>query len=215
MVGLLTEQNLDALLYPTIRQTARPIGQGQPGSACQLSAVSGLPAITVPAGFAQDDMPVGLELLGAPWSEPTLIGLAYAFEQATHHRRPPDFTPSLIDPPAPVDLVGPAIPASGEAGEMELVFEPTTHVLRYRIALDALQPADVLSIDLHRSSEDSDVGPVVRHLDAGKNAIVGEVSLGGQEVHLLREGHMYLDIHTREQLTGMLRIDLGPLSPGA
>ena len=56
---------------------------------CQASAATGLPAVTVPAGFADDGMPVGVELLGRPFSEPDLLKLAYAFEQATHHRRLP------------------------------------------------------------------------------------------------------------------------------
>ena len=84
-----------ALIYPTIRQTARPIGQGQPGSNCSLSAISGLPAITVPAGYAADGMPVGLEMIGREFAEADLIRLAYAYEQATLHRRPPESTPSL------------------------------------------------------------------------------------------------------------------------
>jgi Asp-tRNA(Asn)/Glu-tRNA(Gln) amidotransferase A subunit family amidase len=49
----------------------------------------------VPAGFADDGMPVGLELLGRRFAEPGLLKLAYAFEQATHHRRPPALTPKL------------------------------------------------------------------------------------------------------------------------
>jgi amidase len=58
------------------------------GSNCQLSANSGLPAITTPAGFTADGLPVGVELLGRAWSEPQLIKLAYAYEQATRHRPP-------------------------------------------------------------------------------------------------------------------------------
>ena len=99
VTALLDEQELDALIYPTIRRTARPIGQPQPGSNCALSATSGLPAITVPGGFADDDMPVGVELLGRAWAESRLIELAFAYEQGTGHRRAPDFTPSLVSPP--------------------------------------------------------------------------------------------------------------------
>ncbi|MEP7273400.1 MAG: hypothetical protein ABI882_18010, partial [Acidobacteriota bacterium] len=47
--------------------------------------------ITVPAGFAFD-LPIGISFAGRAWSEPTLIRLAYAFEQATKHRLPPKFT---------------------------------------------------------------------------------------------------------------------------
>ena len=71
------------------------IGEMQMGTNCQLSANSGLPAITVPGGFTADGLPVGVELLGRAWTEPQLIKFAYAYEQTTHHRRPPASTPAL------------------------------------------------------------------------------------------------------------------------
>jgi amidase len=58
-------------------------------------AVAGYPHVTVPMG-AVHELPVGLSFVGAAWSEAALIGYAYAYEQATHHRRPP----RLMPPPA-------------------------------------------------------------------------------------------------------------------
>ena len=94
----MADDRLDALAYPTIRRKANVVGQVQPGTNCHLSANSGLPAIVVPGGFTPDGLPVGLELLGRAWSEPQLIKLAYAYEQATRHRRPPASTPALARP---------------------------------------------------------------------------------------------------------------------
>ena len=91
----MVDNRLEALAYPTIRRKANVIGEMQMGSNCHLSANSGLPAIVVPGGFTPDGLPVGLELLGRAWSEPQLIKFAYAYEQATRHRRPPDSTPPL------------------------------------------------------------------------------------------------------------------------
>ena len=97
VLQLMAEQSLDALAYPTIRQVAAPVEEDQEGTNCHLSANSGLPSITVPAGFVEEGLPVGVELLGRAWSEARLIELAYAYEQATHHRRSPESTPSLTD----------------------------------------------------------------------------------------------------------------------
>jgi Asp-tRNA(Asn)/Glu-tRNA(Gln) amidotransferase A subunit family amidase len=54
-----------------------------------IASQSWLPAITVPAGFADGQLPVGLEFMGRPYDEGTLFRLAYGFEQATRHRRAP------------------------------------------------------------------------------------------------------------------------------
>lgn len=95
LLSLLDEHQLTALVYPTLRRTAAKIGEPQTGGNCAASAATGLPAITVPAGFADDGMPVGVEFLGRPFAETDLLGLAFAFERTTHHRRLPPLTPNV------------------------------------------------------------------------------------------------------------------------
>ena len=94
-VGLMAAQQLDALLYPA--NQARPHTHegglerfgGEPGT-CQESALTGLPQVTVPAGFIGGGRyPVGVSFLGRPWNDARVLSLAYAYEQATHHRVPP------------------------------------------------------------------------------------------------------------------------------
>jgi amidase len=60
------------------------------------AAVSGYPGITVPAGH-DAGLPLGITFMGRRWAEPKLIGLAYAYEQATHIRVPPQFIPTIGD----------------------------------------------------------------------------------------------------------------------
>jgi len=93
IVAAMKAQKLDALAYPTLRRKPAKIGEPQGGSNCQLSATTGLPAISFPAGFTPDGLPVGVELLGDQWSELELLKLAYSFEQATHLRKLPPMTP--------------------------------------------------------------------------------------------------------------------------
>lgn len=101
--GFFRERRFDALVLPT-NLPAAPIdliyaGQRLGASSSQASAVAGFPLVTVPAGFVFDRLPVGLSFMGPAWSEPTLIKLAYAFEQARPVRRPPAYVPSMLDLP--------------------------------------------------------------------------------------------------------------------
>ena len=99
VMHVMAENKLDALLYPHQKRLVVPIGEEQIERNGVVSNSTGFPAITFPAGFspptsdAPIGVPVGLELLGAEWSEPVLIRLAFAFEQLAKSRRPPLSTP--------------------------------------------------------------------------------------------------------------------------
>jgi Asp-tRNA(Asn)/Glu-tRNA(Gln) amidotransferase A subunit family amidase len=97
--SLMDDNRLDALVYPTWSNVPRLIGDlNTPGGDNnQLFAPStGFPAITVPMGYTRGEtLPIGLQFLGRAWSEPTLLRLAFAYEQATHHRRAPASAPPL------------------------------------------------------------------------------------------------------------------------
>jgi len=99
VLKLMDAGQLDALAYPTWSNPPRLIGDlNTPGgdNSQLFSPSTGFPAITVPMGFTRgESLPAGLQLLGRPWSEPRLLELAYSYEQATHHRRPPFSTPPL------------------------------------------------------------------------------------------------------------------------
>jgi amidase len=90
---------LDAIVAPT-GSPAWPTdlinGDHFTGASSTPAAVAGYPNINVPAGLSHG-LPVGISFFGRPYSEPTLIKLAYAYEQATRHRRAPQFIPTLGD----------------------------------------------------------------------------------------------------------------------
>lgn len=95
--AVMKKHRLDAIIAPTAQpawNTDVVNGDHFTGGSSTPAAVAGYPNINVPAGFAFG-LPVGISFFGRAWSEPTLIRIAYAYEQATHHRAPPKFLPTL------------------------------------------------------------------------------------------------------------------------
>ncbi len=104
----MADNRLDALIYATfdhdplmtpddVLTTFKNVPY--PGNNRLLSPMIGFPAMSVPAGFSSAGMPIGIEFLGRPFTEGLLFKIAYNYEQATHHRRPPTLTPALPGEP--------------------------------------------------------------------------------------------------------------------
>lgn len=106
LLDVMIEEDIDAFIYPTMSCPASPIytlesdptyvcEAGDPYSAGYLANATGFPDITVPMGYTEAGLPVGLSFMAEAYSEPKLLGYAYAFEQATDVRQPPATTPPL------------------------------------------------------------------------------------------------------------------------
>jgi amidase len=102
IMKLFADYALDALVYPHQKRLVVPIGETQIERNGALASVAGFPAITIPAGFSSPTadapigVPIGIEFLGRPWSEPFLFTIAYGLEQASLIRKPPASTPPVV-----------------------------------------------------------------------------------------------------------------------
>ena len=99
VLKLMADNRLDAIVYKSIEHQPQMISAGpnapNPGVPTMSTFLAFVPTIAVPAGFTSDNLPAGITFQGRPYSDGTLIKLAYAYEQATKHRKPPESVPAL------------------------------------------------------------------------------------------------------------------------
>lgn len=100
VMKIMADLELDAIVYPHQQQLVCKTGGSQQQRNGVLCSATGFPSIAVPAGFAPSPeapigVPVGMEIIGRPFSEPTLIEIAYSFEQLSRLRKPPVSAPAL------------------------------------------------------------------------------------------------------------------------
>lgn len=106
MLVLMADLRLDAIVHVSVEHSPTFIRDGiQPpfvngkGAPHLNTFLSDVPAITVPAGFTSEELPVGITFLGRPYSDAAMVRYAYAYEQATRHRRSPTTVPTLDGQP--------------------------------------------------------------------------------------------------------------------
>jgi amidase len=98
VLNAMKRDNLDVFVYPTWSNPPRKIGDMDSphgDNSQKIPPHTGLPGFTVPMGYTYGDLPAGLQIVGKLFDEPTLIRIAYAYEQATKHRRPPEKFPEI------------------------------------------------------------------------------------------------------------------------
>ncbi|MDQ8204683.1 amidase family protein [Pelagicoccus sp. SDUM812003] len=97
LIRLMDEYQLDALVFPFKTLPASKIADGWSNREGDnaLSSQTGFPGLLVPAGFTEENLPIAIEFLGRPFSEPTLIKLASGYEAVSKNRKLPENTPPL------------------------------------------------------------------------------------------------------------------------
>jgi hypothetical protein len=130
------------------------VGEAQPGTTCALSANSGLPALSLPAGFTNDGLPVGFELMGRPFDDARLVAMAYAFEQSPGgaRRRSPLTTPALVNGAPPGSQ---SYRAQAGAAVTTFRYDATRNELHYDVRLAATAVRGTQAVVLRRSERDT------------------------------------------------------------
>jgi hypothetical protein len=185
VLAALDEHQVQALAYPTMARLPAAIGEVQRGTNCQLSPSTGLPVVAAPAGFSDGGVPVGVELLGAEWTEAALLKMAYAYEQAAHPRRPPFSTPALVNGAAPAPR---KLTAKAGNGSVSFVYDVTMSRLEYGVA--ALP--DVVGLALHRGPANEN-GPVIAVFDPQATS-ARAIKLSAVDRDALEHGRVYLEL---------------------
>lgn len=212
VLNLMATQKLDAIAYPVLQRKAALIGDAQPGATCPLSSNTGLPALSVPAGFTPDGVPVGMELLGAAFAEANLMSLGFALERLNHLRRAPYSTPQLVggQAPPPVRFVT-TVPADGQgtAAQVAFVYDVSTSRLDFVSSVTdgsgGGSGGEVIALTLHRAL-DGKPGPVIAHLlKVGQKANSAAILLKSSDREALSRGNLYLQLNTRATPLGGVR----------
>jgi amidase len=230
ILAVMDENRLDTIVYPTARRIAPILGGNQLGSNAGLSAQTGFPAITVPAGLTPSGFPVGIEMLGRPFAEPTLIGLAYSYEQATRHRVPPSSTPRLGETKAARAVVAGSSDTGAESLHTEVTatrdqskppsdvpfhvtarfnFSERTRELGYDIALSGASSDQVGGVYLHRRANRPNGG--VAYILAKtpvKFPVSGKVMLLETEAIDLKAGKFYISAMSKKSPLLSARSDI-------
>jgi Asp-tRNA(Asn)/Glu-tRNA(Gln) amidotransferase A subunit family amidase len=198
LVALMDSLRVDAIAYPTSRRRPVFVGDAQPGSTCLLSAVTGLPALSAPAGFTNDGMPVGIEFLGRPRSDVRLVGLAFALEQLRSSRKAPSTTPALRGGRAPAPVVATTVVrSSGALANTRFTWDATTNQLRYEVKVTGLPASDLQAVVVRRTGGTATGAPVIHRMAGpGMLSASGAFPLSGQDRGALERGALTVALFT-------------------
>ena len=209
VVSVIEENQVDALIYPTMREPPSIIGQPQRGSNCSLSANTGLPALSIPAGWTRG-LPIGLELLGRSLDDARLIALGYAYEQATNHRLAPLSTPPLLSGRAAKPITFTVRTTTDGArrstlrarARVQFTYNSLTGTLAYNIRVSGVRADDVFAVVL--STNDEEGRPYIERRLAGPSIspAQGMLTLDTDERERLESGELYLELMTRNHPFG-------------
>lgn len=196
IIAFMDSLKLDAIAYPTVVRKPVLVGDPQLGSTCALAAQTGLPAISMPAGFTSDGLPTGLELMGRPFSDARLVSFAYAYERAGPRRRPPPSAPALVNGRAPMAVSFTAVAGPATAGATgQFTFDPVTGALAFRVRVAPAIASTVQAVVIRRADEGG-TRVIARILGPAMANASGSIRLTGADRSAFQAGRVSLALFT-------------------
>ena len=207
IIAVMDSLKVDALVYPTMRRKPVLFGEPQSGTTCALSAQTGLPALSMPAGFTADGLPVGIELLGRPFTDVKLVSIAYSFEKLEPRRRAPFTTPALVNGRAPLPAAFAAtVHAAAAAAQAQFVYDRTSGTLRYSVSVSGIPGAHVQAVVLRRHDAAGRSRVVQRLSGPDVLTAAGTVTLSAIDRAALASGGLSLSLVTTDRAAAEQRL---------
>ena len=204
--AVLGEHRVVALVYPTIRRKAARLGETQAGSNCQISSHSGLPALSVPAGFTDEGLPVAMDLLGGAFTEQQLLSLGFSIGETLKLRRAPFSTPALVAGKAPparkatatLETRSTAPSHAAVRAVVDFDFDVTTSQLKYALRMDPPRRDEVEAIWIH-SGTPAKPGAARHQIYVPGRSMNGSVLLSAADRKDIMNGTLLLRLYVRNQ----------------
>jgi hypothetical protein len=202
IIAVMDSLRVDALVYPTMRRKPVFFGDTQLGTTCALSAQTGLPALSIPAGFTGDGLPTGIELLGRPFSDVRLVSMGYAFEKLGPRRRAPFTTPALVRGRAPTSTTfSTVVRGAGNSTSATFTYDPTRSTLRYDVNVIGLPAAKVQAVTLRRRDASGRTRVAYVLSGAGAASGSGTATLTMANRNALESGDLLMSVVTTSSST--------------
>lgn len=200
IAGVLDSLRLDALVYPSTKHPPAMIGEVPQGISCALAAHSGFPALAMPAGFTPTGVPIGLELMGRPFSDARLVALGYAFEQSGSRRSAPSTTPALNTAPyvRATHVRTTTVRAGTASARVTFTFDRGRAEVSWDAVVSGAGESDVLGVYLQRADSTGRRFVVQRLVAAGALRGTGRVRQVAADRAALAAGNLTVRLLTRQ-----------------
>ena len=189
-------QDLDALVYPTMGKIPVFTGEQQTGSNCSMAANSGLPALSMPAGFTEAGIPVGIEFLGKQFQDSQLLAIAQDFANSNNVRQPPSVTPPLVNGQSPSpEVVELVFNQSGIRLTADFSINRVTNLISYEIFVDPESVEGLFAVTLNiMSSEDEPSATVLNLVGPMTEQTSGDWFMSPELLTAFQEQQLYIRV---------------------